>query len=116
MPFPARCSGASSLHEKDLSLQRLFSATHATFCNNIPRDLRGIHSQALLFGGAPCASAVVSRARGGSIAKLEPVRQGCGSTSAMADFDEQPAPDEEDSEALEAVNSFMMPIYNAYRV
>ena len=32
---------------------------------------------------------------------VEPVRQGCGSTSAIADFDEQPAPDEEDSEALE---------------
>ena len=49
---------------------------------------------------------------------VEPVRQaqGCGSTSVIADFDEQQPVDEEGSEALEAVNSVVMPIYDAYRV
>ena len=47
---------------------------------------------------------------------VEPVRQGCGSTTAIADFDEQQPVDEEGSEALEAVNSVVMPIYDAYRV
>ena len=49
---------------------------------------------------------------------VEPVRQGCGSTSVIADFDEQRPVDEEQegSEALEAVNSVVMPIYDAYRV
>ena len=47
---------------------------------------------------------------------MEPVRQGCGSTSAIADLDEQQPVDEEGSGALEAVNSFMVPIYDAYRV
>ena len=47
---------------------------------------------------------------------VKPVRQGCGSTTAIADFDEQQPVDEEGSEALEAVNSVVMPIYDAYRV
>ena len=48
---------------------------------------------------------------------VKPVRQGCGrSTTAIADFDEQQPVDEEGSEALEAVNSVVVPIYDAYRV